>query len=982
METLSYKTYYDAVLALKEILVKRKPSLNISHLVITPDIYTFFLEKELVTGAGAFDLEITNFNRIFLKTPAAANSLDRNGAVMLLKRIAEANKKQLKCFSKASGQTGFAKKLYETFCALSSCNISPDELNFGGYLKHKADDIKLLYNQFLKESEGRYTDISKRFSVLEDYFKNSGYLKNTHLYLVNYEAFNPALKRLLSEIEKLALSVTLFTVEGGEGYQTDTDIQITSAPDKFTQLKEAAKLIRRAVRVDKILPDDICIVDESADYESAKRILGEFDIPFYMDYKLNLKDTEPVRFISSIFAYCFEGKRREDAFLIVKNACSGIARSDAEIFECFVLERGINYTAFDSVFDTKGDPKLAAAENVRQALIKITAPFLKLYPKTSAKELAAAVKKILASQNVLDISALVSTYGGADITQAVEKINKVIAQFEELVGDSAESAVTLSDYLTEGFNSESISFVPNRSGSVKIGSADTFRGQRFELAIVLNFNEGVLPVYTTGAGLITDNDIDRMQEFKVFYEPKTEDRNSLSRKNLRDFLVTQKRLYLSYVDNETSKASYIYNRVAIENKIKEYSYADKRYKAELCEDAEFTADFIATGGNALELLLTNEIGHESSIYRAIKDNVDVDGYFTDLGDDTIKSPAALFFPSGTTSVSALQTYFLCPRMFLCQYGLRLKKRDDGSVTPIDIGNILHGIVEDFIKLNDFSDIPKSVKKHLLAQIEKNVSFGYKLNAKMLADIAAEAEKLCEIVVYQIESGDFVPMGTEISYGKDDGLKTIEFGFGENKVKLVGKIDRADKWGDYVRVIDYKTGKAKFSYSDLYYGKKIQLSIYQQIYILNGYKPAGFFYLPLVYNWRDNEFSHRFSGVFNDDENVMIAFDNKLKNEMTTSDIIDAKTVTLKSGVVKFKTKNTAATATELIGLCAYAEKVASGAVNEILDGYLQPAPCDENGRTPCAFCDYASFCGDDNRKYRLLKPAGKPEILGGEDNGI
>jgi ATP-dependent helicase/nuclease subunit B len=76
------------------------------------------------------------------------------------------------------------------------------------------------------------------------------------------------------------------------------------------------------------------------------------------------------------------------------------------------------------------------------------------------------------------------------------------------------------------------------------------------------------------------------------------------------------------------------------------------------------------------------------------------------------------------------------------------------------------------------------------------------------------------------------------------------------IKISGMVDRVDGWLNerdgrlYLRVADYKTGKRKFSYSDVRYGIGIQMLVYLFVLAEHGFRrygrevvPAGILYTP-------------------------------------------------------------------------------------------------------------------------------------------
>jgi len=107
---------------------------------------------------------------------------------------------------------------------------------------------------------------------------------------------------------------------------------------------------------------------------------------------------------------------------------------------------------------------------------------------------------------------------------------------------------------------------------------------------------------------------------------------------------------------------------------------------------------------------------------------------------------------------------------------------------------------------------------------------------------------------QLEKGDFVLAGYEISFGNLAHLESVNLSLSEHaRMRLRGKIDRVDLYEDeehvYVKVIDYKTGAKAFQLGEMYHGLQLQLIVYlnavmemeEQKHPEKEIVPAGIFY---------------------------------------------------------------------------------------------------------------------------------------------
>ena len=93
----------------------------------------------------------------------------------------------------------------------------------------------------------------------------------------------------------------------------------------------------------------------------------------------------------------------------------------------------------------------------------------------------------------------------------------------------------------------------------------------------------------------------------------------------------------------------------------------------------------------------------------------------------------------------------------------------------------------------------------------------------------------------------------------------------------GKIDRVDKFGDYIAIIDYKTkSSVKYSIKEIYYGERLQLLIYLNAYMSNfDIRPFALLYMPLPYSYAKEEANSAFkySGLVMDLDEAIQHFDS-------------------------------------------------------------------------------------------------------------
>lgn len=922
-------------------ILSRKVDLSVRHVLIVPDVYTFTLEKRLFSaGNGAFDLEVTTFNRIYKRIMPSVKVLPRTGAVMLLKRIARKNKDKLSCYSKAYARTGFADKLYNAIGEFRACELTPDDIAAAKDVK-KTDDLALLYREYLAATDGKYVDAAGRKKALIESVALREYLCSAHVYVALFDTFSKETERLLSVFDEATLSLSVYE-SATSSVKPLRNVEAFECQSRVDCYKQAAKAIKSyAVSHGENSLDDVCVVALASDYDVAARVFREVGLPLFVDEKISLGDSELASFIFTALA-CAGRYRRQDMTALAMNFYSGIERRDAEHFCDFVTARRIDYRGFLCEFvcdDEDERERVAAAERARERLIKIVG---KVGKYDSALSLSRAIGDLLEFVNAREATRKLSALDGRDLMQIYDKAKETVALFADTMSDNPDDGDFLEETLKEGFAGTEISLVPNERYAINIGELSAFRGRRVGFGVIPCFNEGEIPAVFDDNALISDAEAERLAQQGISLAPRSSQKNELCRDELVQFLLCADKLLLCY--DGSKKPSYELKRIlaASGKNIKNASLERESLETLSNEDA---ARVLGSKSLAYEFAATARVAPDyRNILAAIGEEEE------SSSEEQPLSCAAKLFGKKKTSVSALQSYFQCPHRYFFEYGLRIKKKDDGHVRSFDIGRIFHYVVEKFVD----ADMPENHNAFAREKINEYLElehYGNKVSEHEFERIASETSVLLQKIEKQIKAGVFVPIATEKSFGKDDPeLKPISLG----SISLLGEIDRIDKCGNAVRVIDYKTGNSDFLPEYLYYGKKLQLAAYMQVMIENGYEPAGFFYFPLKAKWTDDEYSHVLNGAVCGENGIIEKMDESMLAPKK-SEVLNLKLVQKKGEpVARFEAKKglVICSDAQLRAICAYVKKVASAAVEDFMSGYIARSPLPG----ACSYCDYAAAC--------------------------
>lgn len=176
------------------------------------------------------------------------------------------------------------------------------------------------------------------------------------------------------------------------------------------------------------------------------------------------------------------------------------------------------------------------------------------------------------------------------------------------------------------------------------------------------------------------------------------------------------------------------------------------------------------------------------------------------------------------SPSGINTYLDCSLKFYFRYIAGLKEADEVS-EEVDnqlLGNLFHEVMQQLYKEFTGKNILKSDFENLLKNesiIHDAIIYAFNKHYFKQSDrkepLAGKNSLIYEILVYYVKQmirrdSDYAPF-TIISLEKEyqTDLNLLVNGI-EKRIKLYGKIDRVDKKGNCIRILDYKTGNDKLN----------------------------------------------------------------------------------------------------------------------------------------------------------------------------
>lgn len=939
--------------------------LDCSHIIITPDRYTLSLEKKMFCSLktkGSFNISVLTLKRLCAKI-SSDKHISVNGAVMLANKAANDCLPRLKCFNNSVKYYGFSQSIYREICRLKNSFITYQDLlnaskSAKGEFALRLHDIALIYQRYNQLTQNKYIDSAAYLHTISDIAADSALIKNSRFYFAGFDEITKAelkcfisilkssryccfnacegsgiLKALTSEFNKEGIAYKEHYIKDQRGSRSDyiyDNIESFDAPkydkteknikmfafnDILKETENAAQQIIYQIRHKAMRLKDICVILPNADdyIYSLDKVFKSYNLPYYLAESVKLSDEPLFKALSGLLSAA-EKCDIENVIAFVKSEYFGETNHNAAVFENYCIKYGIDKGRFLQPFTFYDeDDDLAAAENVR---IKFT-DFINMINKSAAlKEHTKSVRDIIEKFNQPQFSELTS-YGYIDEAayraQAKHKLYKLLDEIDEFAANEKVSLKQFKDMICSGAQSQKLSIIPVSADIIVCGGIDSAKYSYCKCVFILGAAEGKFPAINYSPLILSHSDL-------------------------------KKHPALAFAEGDLSL-----QLISLHQKIKRL----------LCFEGDIYISYHTSGGDGKDLAPSEyflrlskmfDLQAQSSLDFALEKQ-SISHIFNQ---ETLS--CNLFFSSGKTSVSAIETYFNCPRKFLFRYGYYAMPRKEAGLKNIDKGIFLHEAVELFIKEYKSGDDAISLADSCYEKVIKNQyyrRFTGEVTAKTaFYKLKEELYRVCAALAKISDLSDFKPMYLEAKFDDDGEFPLIELST-DKKMYLRGKIDRIDlhiaNGRKNVRIIDYKSGNVNYVEKSLYFGEKIQLFIYAKALADCGYNPVGVYYFPIHDKYlAEDEKPYKLIGVTVNDRDILQASDKEILLS-DSSGILDVK---LKENDDGYAENKNLISEQCFNGFIVYAQKLVSRAVGEIAQGYIQITPV----KGACTYCEYREVC--------------------------
>lgn len=555
---------------------------------------------------------------------------------------------------------------------------------------------------------------------------------------------------------------------------------------------------------------------------------------------------------------------------------------------------------------------------------------------------------------------------GQELVQLHEIICQSLEQTWFILKDTVRSPDDFVKLYQTVLTQYHVGTIPAGLDQIYVGSVQDLRSMRVDHLLVLGANDGVFPSYRTADGLLTE-----------------EERKTLSGKGIN--------LALSKADQMEREITQIHGAFSAAIKSvwiscsgEQPAWLFRRAVAICPQSLNQSVDeiFLNTPSFAAwrlrhSIQTPTEIPDIDQIENTLKSLRDYS--FTPLNEKTVNG---LYGRQISLSASRIDKYAACRFAFFLAYGLKAQPTRQAKLDPSTFGTFVHAVLEEtVIRVKSEGGFRVISQERLLEialeEIERYVEVHFPKQAQRESYLFQRSKsEILDIVLdmgQELQNSLFQPVDCELEFSLRGDLPPIEVQGNTSSCKISGFVDRVDLYQHegktYVRVVDYKTGRKDFDFTDILNGAGLQMLIYLfalqnaggSYYHVDHLNPAGVLYLPVRKDYTltppapDDEFvfsrhqeERRRKGLISSDPAILAAMEADPDNPQYMP--YQRGKNGLSGNLADFR---------QMRLLEKHVLRTLSNMTDQIASGTVLPNPIFRGQDCSCRFCDYKTICHRD-----------------------
>ncbi len=780
-------------------------------------------------------------------------------------------------------------------------------------------------------------------------------------------------------------------------------VEVFEARDVYEEAEFVAATIRRLVEEKGWRYRDFSIICRSPEryYGSLDVALRKRNVPCFVSEPIKV-DAQPVaRFVLGAFEAVESGFRTDDLLEMLKTGISGFQTVEISDLENYAFlwkisgsgwrEKFIRHPrGFGQGMTSEDEAELARLNLLRE---KLMAPLLRFSAATrdaSGAEISEAVFRLLTDfgmEENLPAYCLALEEAGQDSLAAMQLrvwdlMMEILDQLHSILGDRKTSRDRYYRLLKEVVEKEDVSEIPQTVDEVIFGTAEQVRQSSPKAAFLLGAAQGDFPLTPRSSGVFSDTERRELLALDLPLGDPLELKAAEERYLAYSVACApSEMLFVSWPrtaggeDKEPSELVSallaIFPTLTPLRDLPDEYFANSREAAFSRMAARFRSTDGASG--ALRLLFEGDEacrGRLEALERAAGQRP------VEMRDKALARK--LFGENMFLSPTQIETFHSCPFKYFCRYGLHAKERRPAEVDVLQYGTLMHYLFEKILRQGPGTGLQDLKEEELLDRVrglirqyaDESMGGFTLLSGREKYRLDRMAQSACKLILHvreELAQSRFQPKYFELGLGNGGEYPPLRIEDGQGGVVTVGgTIDRADvvtmpDGREYVRVIDYKTGKKLFRLADVLYGLNMQMLIYLAALVENGQEiPAGILYMPAAEPSvtvdrgvdeekikKEADRQMRMSGLVLDNDGIIRAMEAGAKGRFIPVSLNKDGSLGRHSSVLSEK---------ELRQVMNHAKRLIATMGRELKRGLVEAKPAMINGNS-CKFCPYGAVCG-------------------------
>lgn len=774
-------------------------------------------------------------------------------------------------------------------------------------------------------------------------------------------------------------------------------ILIYEARDAFDEAEFVSAEICRLTREKGYRYRDIAVICRNAEAYSGSLDVAfkKRGIPCFVSRPQPI-DGEPVpRLIESAFDAIRTGFSTDSLLTLMKSGVAGFSDEEISTLENYAYVwnlSGENWRmeftrhpgGFDKEWTEEDREELNTLNACRERLIKPLLGFASSTRSAGGREITEAVYKLLIDldvpEHVLQNCAELRAAGEESLAgrqlRVWEKLMELLEQFHELLGDAKMERERYAGLFREVLKGEDVSEIPQTTDEVIFGDVQQVRQSSPRAVFLIGVCAGDFPMTPINSGVFSD--VERRELIS----------QDLPLGDPLELRAAEER-FLAYsaacVSSEMLIISYPKVSGTEEKEESELVAAVKEIFPTIQPLKDLPDEFFSNSPDSafsrMAMRFSENSPKSGAYIKLFEDDPTYAGKLSALRRAAAgETPRLkdrevidkLYGKNLFLSPTQVEAYYNCPFKYFCKYGLNVQERRRAEVDALAYGNLMHYLFERYFstpRAKRGNDLKELVERLVRRYADEKLGGYENLSGRekyRLERLSRSAVTLISHVEEELRQSRFSPEFFELRLDRNSPFPPLKIEMDDGcTVTVGGTIDRADTYTaengeEYVRVVDYKTGKKEFKLVDVLYGLNMQMLIYLAALTEKGKMlPAGILYMPAAEPSLTGERGEKREKILEDADRELKMKGLVLNNE----EIIRAMEAAAKGRFIPATlnndgslSKNSSALREDgMRAVMEYAKRLVATMGIKLKDGVAETKPNMIN-QNACKYCPYKTVC--------------------------